>query len=119
MYDFHYETMKPKYGDNLKLCCMDTDSYICDIWTDDVYKDMKVIINEFDTSAYPKDNTNENYNDKELINDNNDVENNENSIENSDVIENVVFESNDEVGECDNEMLMCAYELERERGKRI
>ena len=59
-----------------------------------------------------KNNTNENYNDKELTNDDDNVEN---SIENSDVIENVVSESNDEVVECDNEMLMCVYELERER----
>ena len=66
-----------------------------------------------------KSKTNENYNDmcqnvildKQLTNDDDDVENNENS----DVIENVVSESNDEVGECDNEMLMYAYELERER----
>ena len=26
MYEFHYDYMKPKYGGNLKLCYMDTDS---------------------------------------------------------------------------------------------
>ena len=25
MYEFHYDYMKPKYGDNLKLCYKDTD----------------------------------------------------------------------------------------------
>ena len=28
MYEFHYDYMKPKYGDNLQLCYMDTDSLI-------------------------------------------------------------------------------------------
>ena len=26
MYEFHYDYMLPKYGDNIKLCYMDTDS---------------------------------------------------------------------------------------------
>ena len=26
MYEFHYDHMKPKYAENLKLCYMDTDS---------------------------------------------------------------------------------------------
>ena len=28
MYEFWYDYMKPKYGDNVKLCYMDTDSFI-------------------------------------------------------------------------------------------
>ena len=64
-------------------------------------------------------NTNENCNDmcrnvvldKELTN--------QNSIENSDLIENVVSESTDEFVACDYEMLMYAYELERERKNSI
>ena len=31
MYEFHYDYMLPKYGDNLKLCYMDTDSFVYDI----------------------------------------------------------------------------------------
>ena len=31
MYEFHYDYMLPKYGDNLKLCYMDTDSLVYDI----------------------------------------------------------------------------------------
>ena len=32
--------MKPKYGDNVKLCYMDTDSFIMHIKTEYLYKDI-------------------------------------------------------------------------------
>ena len=38
MHEFWYYYMKPKYGDNLKLCYMDTDSFIMQIKTEDFYK---------------------------------------------------------------------------------
>jgi hypothetical protein len=56
MYDFHYNVMKPLYGENLKLLYMDTDAYIYDIKTDDFYNDMKQMIDHFDTSDYPENN---------------------------------------------------------------
>ena len=31
MYEFHYDYIKPKYGKNLQLCYMDTDSLVYDI----------------------------------------------------------------------------------------
>ena len=31
MYEFWFDYMKPKYGDNVKLCYMDTDSFIISI----------------------------------------------------------------------------------------
>ena len=31
MYEFWYDYMKPKYNDNVKLCYMDTDSFIMNI----------------------------------------------------------------------------------------
>ena len=31
MYKFWYDYMKPKYNDNVKLCYMDTDSFIMNI----------------------------------------------------------------------------------------
>ena len=40
MYEFWYDYMKPKYGDNVKLCNMDTDSFIMNIKTEDFYKDV-------------------------------------------------------------------------------
>ena len=33
MYEFWYDYMKPKYGKNIKLCHMDTDSFIMNIKT--------------------------------------------------------------------------------------
>ena len=31
MYEFWYDYMKPKYNDNVRLCYMDTDSFIMNI----------------------------------------------------------------------------------------
>ena len=45
MYEFWYDYIKPKYSDNVRLCYMDTDSFVMDIKTDDFYKD---ISNDFD-----------------------------------------------------------------------
>lgn len=55
MYDFHYNTMKAKYGDNLTLLFTDTDSLCYHIKTDDIYEDMKDMKDLLDTSEYPKD----------------------------------------------------------------
>ena len=53
MYKFHYDYMLPKYGENLKLCYMDTDSLVYDIQTEDFYADIaNDIIERFDTSDY-------------------------------------------------------------------
>ena len=35
MYEFWYDYMKPKYGDNVKLCYMDTDIFIMNIKIED------------------------------------------------------------------------------------
>ena len=40
MYEFWYDYMKPKYANNVKLCYMDTDSFIMNIKTNDFYKDI-------------------------------------------------------------------------------
>ena len=65
MYEFWYDCMKPKYGDNVKLCYMDTDIYNTDvIWiliiiyikTEDFYKDIADDVEcKFDTSNYEVD----------------------------------------------------------------
>ena len=53
MYEFHYDYMLPKYGDNIKLSYMDTDSFVCDIETEDFYKDIAGDVEtRFDTSGY-------------------------------------------------------------------
>ena len=53
MYDFWYDYMKPKYNDNVRLCYMDTDSFVMHIKTNDFYKDISDDVdNRFDTSNY-------------------------------------------------------------------
>ena len=37
MYEFWYDYMKPKYNDNVRLCYMDTDSFVMHIKTNDFY----------------------------------------------------------------------------------
>ena len=36
MYEFRYDYIKPKYGENTKLCFMDTDNFIVHAKTDDI-----------------------------------------------------------------------------------
>ena len=48
--------MKPKYGDNVKLCYMDTDGFIIYIKTEDFYEDIANDVEKrFDTSNYEVD----------------------------------------------------------------
>ena len=55
MFDFHYEYMKPKYGNNAKLLFTDTDSFLYEIQTEDFYKDIsRDVRDRFDTSEYPE-----------------------------------------------------------------
>ena len=57
MYEFHYDYIKPKYdGENLKLCCMDTDSLVYEIKIEDFYADIADYIPaRFNTSSYNPD----------------------------------------------------------------
>ena len=53
MYELWYDYMKPKYGNNVKLCYMDTDSFIMNIKTEDFHKDIANDVEKrFDTSNY-------------------------------------------------------------------
>ena len=53
MYEFWYDYMKPKYDSNVKLCYMDTDSFIMNIKTKDFFKDIaNDVENRFHTSNY-------------------------------------------------------------------
>ena len=53
MYEFWYDYIKPKYGNNVKLCYLDTDSFIMNIKTEDFYKDIANDVEKrFDTSNY-------------------------------------------------------------------
>ena len=53
MYEFWYDYMKPKHNDNVRLCYMDTDSFVMHIKTNDFHKDIgSDVENRFDTSNY-------------------------------------------------------------------
>ena len=53
MYEFWYDYMEPKHGNDVKLCYMDTDSFVMNIKTNDFYKDIaNDVKNRFDTSNY-------------------------------------------------------------------
>ena len=56
MYDFHYDYIKKKYGDDAKLLMIDTDSLMYEIHTEDFFEDIKDdVMEKFDTSDFPKD----------------------------------------------------------------
>ena len=53
MYEFWYDYMKPKYGNRVKLCYMDTESFVMNIKTNDFYKDIANDVDKrFHTSNY-------------------------------------------------------------------
>ena len=53
MYQFWYDYIKPKYDDNVKLCYMDTDSFIFHVKTEDFYENTANDVEKrFDTSNY-------------------------------------------------------------------
>lgn len=59
MYRFLYEFMKPTYEENFKLLYTDTDSFILQVFSHNVYDDIKRNIEKFDTSDYPEKNIHE------------------------------------------------------------
>ena len=55
MFEFWYDYIAPKYGDKVKLCYIDTDSFIMHIKTEDFYKDIIADVDKwFDTSNFNK-----------------------------------------------------------------
>ena len=55
MYEFCYNYMRPKYGSKVKLCYMDTDSFVYEIEIEDFYTDIANDVQKrFDTSGYSK-----------------------------------------------------------------
>ena len=53
IYQFWYDYIKPKYGDRVKLCYMDTDSFVIYNETEYFYKDIAGDVERwFDTSNY-------------------------------------------------------------------
>ena len=64
MYEIYYEYIRPKYGSRAKLCYMVTDSFVCEIETEDFYRDItkdveksliRVDIQRMITGHYPSE----------------------------------------------------------------
>ena len=54
--NFWYDYITPKYQDNVKLCYMNTDSFIIHIKTEDFYEDIANDVEKwFETSNYSED----------------------------------------------------------------
>ena len=55
MYEFCYDYMRPKYGSKVKLCYMDTGSFVYEIEIEDFYTDIASNVEKrFNTSGYSK-----------------------------------------------------------------
>ena len=56
MYEFYCDYVQCKYGINVRKCCMDTDSFVYKIETEDFYKEIaKDVENKFGISGYTMD----------------------------------------------------------------
>ena len=61
IYEFWYDYLKPKYGDKVKLCYTDTDSFIIHIITEDFFENISNDVEKcYDTSNYDECNSVEN-----------------------------------------------------------
>ena len=67
MYRFYYDVLKPIYGERIKLAYTDTDSFVIQIETEDLYKDLQQINNHMDFSDYPKNHCNDDYTNKKVL----------------------------------------------------
>ena len=53
MYNFHYYVMMKNYGDNIKFFYSDPDSLIYEVHTEDLYDDLRELVENFDFSSFP------------------------------------------------------------------
>ena len=57
MYEFWYDYLKPKYNDKAKLCYVDTDSFVINIFSEDFFEHISNDVERwFDTSNYDENN---------------------------------------------------------------
>ena len=66
MYEFWYDYLKEKYNDKIKLIYTDTDSFVIEVETDDIYKDMYEDSHLYDFSEYPINHPNYSLNNKKI-----------------------------------------------------
>ena len=55
MFDFCYDYVKPNYGENPKISCVQADSFKTHVKTDGTYKDIEDVETRFDNSNYKLD----------------------------------------------------------------
>ena len=67
MYEFWYDHLKNKYNDKVELIYTDTDSFIIEVETNDIYKDMYENKNQYDFSEYPENHTNFDMSNKKVL----------------------------------------------------
>ena len=67
MYQFWYDHLKNKYNNKVELIYTDTDSFIIQVETDDIYKDMLENKNLYDFSNYPINHQNYNITNKKVL----------------------------------------------------
>jgi hypothetical protein len=67
MYDFHYDIMVPKFKQDLQLMYMDTDSFVYQIHTEDLFADFFQMAQHMDTSDYPKEHPNYSATNKKVL----------------------------------------------------
>ena len=67
MYEFWYDHLKEKYNDKIQLIYTDTDSFVIEINTDYIYKDMFENKDLYDFSEYPTDHHNYSLTNKKLL----------------------------------------------------
>ena len=67
MYQFWYDHLKNKCNDKVELIYTDTDFFIIQVETDDIYKDMLEDKNLYDFSEYPKDHLNYDITNKKVL----------------------------------------------------
>ena len=54
MYSFYYVVLKARYKDDVRLIYTDTESYVIQTFTEDIYEDWKGIKDYMDFSGYDK-----------------------------------------------------------------
>ena len=67
MYEFWYDHLKNKHNDKVELIYTDTDSFIIEVETDDIYKDMYENKNQYDFSEYPENHPNFDMSNKKVL----------------------------------------------------
>ena len=56
MFSYYHDVLKKSFGDRVKLLYTDTDSFVIELRTRDLYADLSAISHTLDTSNFPKEN---------------------------------------------------------------